>query len=371
MSFHIFKYSFKSMVKDKMALFWMLFFPIILATFFNLAFQNLTTGEGFQKVNIALTTENEMPMGLEDAMEDSGLFDISYLTEDQAKEQLSENSISGYLKNDGGLELKILNSGINQSISKVFLDNYLQISTTIYTIIEGNPEILQTDFLENITYSEGHLEETPVNNSMNPVVIYFYALLAMTCLFSAIAGCYSTALIQANQSPVAARINIAPTHKLKAFVSMTAATILFQMSSAMILIAYITQILKVEFGDKILHIIALCLVGCFTGTMFGTLFGAFTKFKSDIKDMLISNIVVIMCFLSGLMVLQMKYIIQQNAPIIGYINPANLITDGLYALYYYDTFERYYFNIGLLAFWGVVYCAISILVLRRQKYASI
>ncbi|HAE61475.1 MAG TPA: ABC transporter permease [Eubacteriaceae bacterium] len=371
MSFHIFKYSFKSMIKDNMALFWMLFFPIILATFFNLAFQNLTAGEGFERVNIAVATENKMPVGLEDAMEDSDLFQISYMTEDQAEKQLTENKITGYLTNRDGLEMVILDSGMNQSISKVFLDNYLQVSTTVHGIIEEDPRILQTDFLESINLRQGYLQETPVSNSMNPVVIYFYALMAMTCLFSAIAGCYSTALIQANQSPVAARINIAPTHKLRAFVSMTAATILFQMSSAMILIAYITQILKVDFGDRIIHIAALCLVGCFTGSMFGTLFGAVTKFKSDIKDMLISNIVVIMCFLSGLMVLQMKYIVQQHAPIISYINPASLITDGLYALYYYDTFERYFLNITLLAAWGLVYCALSILILRRQKYASI
>ncbi|ERJ11374.1 ABC transporter permease [Haloplasma contractile] len=371
MSYHIFKYSFKSLLKDKMALFWMLFFPIILATFFNLAFENLMSGEAFDQVKIAITTDEEMPEGLEQAMVDSNLFIISYLTEKEAIEHLTDEDITGYIKYTDGLELIILESGLNQSIAKVFLDNYVQVSTTIYTIIEGNPQLVQTGFLEDINLNEDFTEEIPINNTMNMIVVYYYALLAMTCLFSAVAGCYICTLIQANQTPLAARINLAPTHKLKSFLSMISATIVFQFMSVIILITYITQILNVDFGDRIIHIGALCLIGCFTGTMFGAMFGSLTKLKTDVKEMLVSNMVMIMCFLSGLMIPQIKYLVQEKAPFIAYINPANLITDGLYALYYYETFERYYLNLVLLGILGLIFCAITTLVLRRQKYASI
>jgi len=371
MSLHIFKYSLKSLVKDKMALFWMLFFPIILATLFNLAFENLMTGEGFEKVKITLTTDHEIPEQLEQAMIDSNLFNISYSTEEEAMKQLSDEKISGYLKNSQELELVILESGLSQSIAKVFLDNYVQVSATIYKIIEGNPELIHTGFLENIDFNQEYTEEIPINNSMNLFVVYYYALLAMTCLFSAVAGSYSCSLIQANQTDLAARINVAPTHKLRAFLSMISATILFQFISTIILITYISQILNIEFGNRIIHIGILCLVGCFTGTMLGAMFSSLTKFKTEIKGMLISNIVMLMSFLSGLMIVQIKYIVQEKAPIIGYINPASLITDGLYALYYYEGFDRYYFNLALLGILGIIFCTITTLVLRRQKYASI
>lgn len=371
MSFHIFKYTFKSLINDKMALFWMVCFPLILGTFFNLAFSNLMATESFQKVEIAITSENIMPVGLEDALMESNLFIVSHTTEVEAKEQLSNEEIIGYLKNTDGLELVILNTGINQSIAKIFLDNYVQISTTIYNIIDGNPQIIQTDFLENLEFTQSFTEKAPVSSSMDMLVVYYYALLAMTCLLSAVAGCYATGIIQANQTKLAARINVAPTNKLKAFLSMISATILFQFMSAIILITYLTQVLNVEFGDRILYIGVLCIVGCFTGTMFGAMFGSLTKFKAEVKDMLVSNIVMVMSFLSGLMVLQIKYVVQEKAPIIAYINPANLITDGLYALYYYDTFERYFLNLTLLGSLGIIFCTITILILRRQKYASI
>jgi ABC-2 type transport system permease protein len=371
MSFLIFKYSFKSLLKDKMALFWMLCFPLILATFFNLAFSNLMSNESFEKVKIAITKDYAMPEGLDNAMNESNLFDISYTTETEAKELLSDKKITGYIKNSNELELVILSSGLNQSIVKVFLDNYIQVSATIYSIIDGNPQLIQMGFLENVSVNEKFTEDTPASDSMNMIVIYYFALLAMTCLLSAVAGCNAISLVQANQSTLAARINVAPTHKLKAFLSMISATICFQFLSIIIAITYITQVLKVDFGDKLLHIGVLCLVGCFTGPMFGALFGLLVKLKAEVKEMLLSNICMVMSFLSGLMVLQMKYIVQEKAPIIAYINPANLITDGLYALYYYDTFERYFLNLTLLGSLGVLFCTISIMVLRRQKYASI
>ncbi|QNO15941.1 ABC transporter permease [Alkalicella caledoniensis] len=372
MSFHIFKYSIKSLVKDRTALFWMLAFPLILATFFNLALGNLMSSEGFEKVNIAVIGDQEMPAGLLDAMDESNLFIITHTTEAEAKELLSDKEITGYIKNQNNLELVIRSSGINQSIAKVFLDNYVQISTTVVNVIEGNPELLQEGFLDNIALNQSFTaEELPTNSSMNVVVVYYFALLAMTCLYSAFAGCNATTIIQANQSSLAARINVAPTKKLKAFLSMIAASICFQFVSTIIAITYITQFLNVDFGNRILQIGIICLVGCFTGTMFGAMFGAITKFKPEVKDMLVSNITMGMCFLSGLMILQIKYIVQEKAPILAYINPANLITDGLYALYYYDTFDRYLFNLTLLGILGVIFCTVTIFVLRRQKYASI
>ncbi len=371
MSLHIFKYSLKSLIKDRMSLFWMLCFPLILATLFNLAFANLMTGEGFEKIKIAIASDSEVPQELKQAITQSNLFIVSDKNEEDSKKLLSDNEISGYIIYNDKLELVILSSGLNQSITKVFLDNYVQVSATIYNIIKESPELLQSGFLDDIDFNKSFTKEIPASSSMNLIVIFYYALLAMTCLFSAVAGCYASTNIQANQSPIGARINVAPTYKIKAFLSIIAATIVFQFFSALIAITYMTQVLKIDFGNKIFHIALICLVGCFTGSMFGAMFGCLTKFKSEVKDMLISNIVMLMCFFAGLMVLQIKYIVQEKAPILAFINPANLITDGLYALYYYDTFERYFLNLSLLAILGVIFATISILVLRRQKYASI
>ena len=77
------------------------------------------------------------------------------------------------------------------------------------------------------------------------------------------------------------------------------------------------------------------------------------------------------CFLSGMMGITMKYVVDKNIPLLNRINPANLITDGLYALYYYDTLDRYLRNLASLLVFSVVMILLAISGLRRQKYDRI
>ena len=77
------------------------------------------------------------------------------------------------------------------------------------------------------------------------------------------------------------------------------------------------------------------------------------------------------CFFAGMMGITMKNIIDKNAPFINRINPVAMITDGLYALYYYDSGERYLINVISLAVFSAVMMLISVSGLRRQRYDSL
>ena len=61
----------------------------------------------------------------------------------------------------------------------------------------------------------------------------------------------------------------------------------------------------------------------------------------------------------------------KNIPIINRINPNNLITDGFYSLYYYDTLDRYWSDVVSLLIFSVICLIISFVSLRREKYDSI
>lgn len=67
----------------------------------------------------------------------------------------------------------------------------------------------------------------------------------------------------------------------------------------------------------------------------------------------------------------MKYIVDKNIPIVNKLNPASMITDGFYSLYYYDTLDRFVFNITSLLIFALIMITISYFSLRRQKYDSI
>ncbi|MCI8310485.1 MAG: ABC transporter permease [Clostridia bacterium] len=101
------------------------------------------------------------------------------------------------------------------------------------------------------------------------------------------------------------------------------------------------------------------------------LYGTVFKTNDNIKTGIVIAVTMFWCFLSGMMGITMKYIIDKNIPIINKINPASMITDGFYSLYYYDTLDRYFFNIASLLIFSTIAIIISYSSLRRQKYDSI
>ena len=56
---HNFKYSIKTLFRNKALIFWTFAFPIILGTFFNMAFSNIEKSEKLDIINIAIVNNDE------------------------------------------------------------------------------------------------------------------------------------------------------------------------------------------------------------------------------------------------------------------------------------------------------------------------
>ena len=89
------------------------------------------------------------------------------------------------------------------------------------------------------------------------------------------------------------------------------------------------------------------------------------------KTGIMTAVTLICSALAGMMMVQMKYYVQEYAPVLAYINPVNMITDGLYSLYYYGIGERYYLNLALLAAFTIICYLISFRALSRKSYDSL
>ena len=105
--------------------------------------------------------------------------------------------------------------------------------------------------------------------------------------------------------------------------------------------------------------------------LFGVAIATLIKVNENTKIGILIGVTMLGCFLSGMMGITMKYLIDKNLPVLNKINPASMITDGFYALYYYETPERFYFNIISLLIFSALMIFISLQGLRRQKYDSI
>ena len=170
----------------------------------------------------------------------------------------------------------------------------------------------------------------------------------------------------ANLSTKGARTSIAPVHKMKVLLISLLVSFIIQYIEILILIGYLYCILGVSFGGNIGYVCLLSLFGCLAGTSLGLLVGVSSKKSDGIKTGIVLAITMTLSFFAGMMGVYMKY-----APILAKINPVNMITDGFYSLYYYDTMTRYYNNIISLAIFSAIMIIISYIFIRRQKYDSI
>jgi len=372
MFFHVFKYRIICMLHDKPMLFWILGFPLLMSMFFFLAFANLMDEQEtpFEKIDIAVVNISESSQSFLDAAEASDMFNIQKLTETEAEKLLSDGKITAVIDAENDYSITTAKSGTNESVVKLFADKYLQTESALNDIIAGNPSLMQSGYLDSIDTDGEYITENSLNGNSDPFVVYFYALIGMTCIMSCTMSVDVIEDIQANQSSVAARNCSAPVHKMIAFIGSAAATVLFHFVSTMIAVIFMWKVLDIQFSD-IGRIALICFVGSFAGIMLGTLLSSVMKIKPTAKTGFFIGFSVFGSFLSGMMNTHIKYIVDTSVPVLKYINPVNLVTDGLYSLYYYSTPERYNQNIIILIIMGVI-CAIgTYLVLRRQKYANL
>lgn len=382
---HVFLYNLKTILRNRTTVFWALIYPIVLATLFYFAFSNLVSADSFEPVPIAVAESSELAAetgfysalaAVSDLDGNAGqedLFRIQKVSQDQADALLKKGDIAAYIFYDGGVKLAVADSGFGQTIAKVFLDDYLQISSTARTILSENPQAAGQGLFTDLAKRKEYLTEVPASasaSSPDQTVIYFYALLAMTCLMGSTVAVGEIIKLQANMSPLASRINLAPVAKFRVFLYNLSAAILFQTVVILLVLAYLMFALQVDFGGKTGYILLTCIISGITGVFFGTAVSVGFK-TTGIKFAITIGGTMLSCFLAGMMVVDMKYVIQESAPLIGYISPANLITDAFYSLYYYDSLSRYFENIALLIVFAVVMGLVTCLVMRRKRYASL
>jgi ABC-2 type transport system permease protein len=388
---HVFQYRLRCIIRDKETMFWTLLFPLILATFFNLAFSNLTKGEIFDTIPIAIveqdeyTKNKELKQIVENATEagDSGenaLFEVHVVSLERAKEMLDHEEVSGYVliganeQKNVTAEIFVKRNGMNQTIIKEFFDRVIQIHGMIGEILRerADGQTITGDLThfvsEPVTYFQAEKEDALFPDY---TLIYFYSLIGMACFYGAFVGMKEVNAIQADLSAEAIRVNVAPTKKMKMFFSSLAAATVIQFLSLIILLGYLVFVIGVSFGTRIYLLLFLCLVACLCGVSYGTMIALLVKRSEGIKTAILIGTTMTLSFLAGMMQVQVKYAVTEAVPAMAWINPVNVITDALYALYYYPTNQRFFLNLVVLTGFTVLFSIVSIWRLRRLRYASI
>lgn len=392
MFFHNFKYTFKALIHDKTMLFWTFAFPIVLGTFFYMAFSNIENGEKLAAFKIAVVNDHSFQQEellvqslaqMDIAQNKDGVFSIHYTTLEEAKKMLEEKTITGYFQMDQEKPLVVVKeSGVEETVFKYAIDQILEAEKMIGDVVSAEVESslgsgqeidvsqITQQALQLYQNSSGKLVDES-SDHLSYTVVEFYTLIAMCALYGAIFGVIVINQSTPNLSTKGARVSVAPIKRGTLLGSGLLAGYVVQLFGLFLLLGFLLFILQIDFGSKVFPIFLLSIIGSLAGLSLGMFVGSCFKTNENNKVGIIISITMFCCFLSGMMGITMKFIVDKNLPWLNLINPANMITDGFYSLYYYPTMDRYYFNIFSLLLFSALLFIISILTLRRKKYDSI
>lgn len=393
MFIHNFKYSLRVLFRNKGLIFWTFIFPILLGSLFKLAFSDIENKESLSIIDIAIVENThykdyniykEIFDKLSDEDNKDRLFNTRYLTKKEAQEELDNNKITGYLTFDNDVvNVMVSNSGINETVlryvteevisNKIMTENIVSMEISSF-VKEGKTDIDYDKIYMNVNnlIKENNAKLNNISNSnLSYTMIEYYTLIAMTCLYAGMLSMNIINRLLPNISDEGKRIAISGISKFKLLVSSFLASYVVSLIGLLLLFIYTIFVMKVDYGNNLSKVILLSLVGSLSGLTLGMLIASVFKINENAKIGILIGISMTCSFFSGMMGITMKYIIDKNIPLLNIINPANMITDGLYSLYYYEGFSRYNFNLISLMVFSIVMIVISYFSLRRQKYDSI
>lgn len=391
MFIHNLKYTIKTLFKNKVLIFWTFAFPIVLGLFFNMAFSNIEKDEKLQVFDIAVVNNNAFQKEkiYQDALKKlehgkDKLFNIKYVSQKKANKLLNNSDIKGYIifKNDKP-EVVIKENGTYQTIIKFVITEINQNKIMIENlskkeveteIANGNVSIDQEKIVDNILNkikSEKVEFKNISNSNLSYMQIEYYTLIAMACMYGGMLGLTAINNSLANMSSKGKRISVSPNKKSVIVLSSAIGSYIVSLVGLVLLLVFLKLILKVDFGNNAFLVILLSLVGNLAGISLGVLIASIFRVSEGAKTGITIAITMFLSVLSGMMGVTLKYVIDKNIPVVNLINPNNLITDGFYSLYYYDTLSRYFRDISYLLIFIIICLTISFISLRREKYDSI
>ena len=378
MFFRLYQYSLRRTMRQRLNVFWNLVFPIILGTLFQIAFGGFLEKEVmFQQIPVAYVEGEGADRGFAEVLkgleEDSRLIKLQPVEGEEGRQLLKEGEVKGIYWNggEGKLSLTVSEQGVNESILSTVLEQYGHIGDAFAEIgqerpwgIEGAAEAIA----EECQYvKELEISEEPLVNTLD----YFYSLLAMNCLMGATTGLACAVQFKADLSSLGARRVVSSANRFGVLLADLLAMVTVQFFYLVLSASYLMFALKVPIGEQSGFMLLALLVGCVQGISLGFFIGVVGKLREHTKEGICILFMMVSSFFSGLMVAEMRWLVEEYAPWFARINPATLIVKAFYSLNAYDSYGQYAVCLGSLLALSLILWAGSYAVVRRERYASI
>lgn len=208
--------------------------------------------------------------------------------------------------------------------------------------------------------------------NVSSVAPYYFALVAMACLYMCFLGETAARRTQANISEIGKRISLSPVHRMKVVLSNGISAYLIALVNMALILLFLTKV--VHGLDLSMHrgyAILTAVIGCLIGVTFGILIESIGKWSQNIKSAMLIGSSIFCAFLAGLMISDMKDIIEKHVPIVNRLNPAALIADSFYCICVYDDMGRLQMNLVIMCVMSAAFLIVAWLMTRRVRYDNL
>ena len=201
------------------------------------------------------------------------------------------------------------------------------------------------------------------------MVRYHVAILAMSILMAMTMTCNMLSALQANLSPLGARVSVSPLSRLARIGAVMLSSWLATFLCMLIVYAYMRVALGVSFpGREELAILAIAL-GSGMANCLGLALGAIPVISLGVKSGISVAFSLVLSIFTGLYGnMAFADSVQRAVPALQYLNPAKQVTNLFYDLLYYDSLVPFARTVGVLAAMSAIALGAAAFELRKVSY---
>lgn len=384
----------KSLFRTPSVLIWCIVFPLALPTLFMVMFSGLGNDATLDPVPVAVIEDQSwrdsgfsQVIEALDGEDGDRLLQVTYVDDEKAGQALIEDgSVAGMYTIDselmpvvtlppdnyaGSSGMRSLRGTILQRVADSYLQNYRLIESSF----EENPQVFANPrtISEALGVSVGAERFSATRSLPDETVRYYYVLLAMVALMAGTQNALiSLCWLQPSVSVLGARRMVAGTSRICQLMGVILGSWVVSVFCSYLSFGYLCMVVGIDFAGRE----GLCLVGLAVATLASTALGALVgalplKGGADVRSGALLALVLGLCVIAGMVgtgSMELSDALAQAWPPEAWLNPARLIADLFYSLYYYDSLSPFGLRLLACAAMAGALFAASAVFLRRQRY---
>lgn len=396
------RYTLMNLIRTPGILIWTLVFPLILSTVFVVMFSSVEKMAGEQSVRVVVVTPEQTDEGAsfeafldavggsEGSSEETPLLDITYVdTEDKVRALVNDHlqddqPFAGYVILKEGLpEVYVIGKqsadgmgSVAPSILSLIMDSYCERKVLVDQLIDENPAALADPvFIQSLSEQAKVTQQVQLTvHHPQETIRFYFALLGMASLSGGSVGIVAIQLLKPNISSLGARRALGAMTHAKTVVGTILACWMLCFVCLCVTFMYLRFVAQIDFGGRDLAALIVLALSSLLATALGCAISSIPKIPEDGKSGLLTGIVCFASLFAGLYgqpTMELADAVAKTAPVLELINPAAQISQSFYSITYYDSYEPLIGHLVILMAMILVFFALSVQSLRRQRYASL